>query len=169
MTSPSTKATATTTVSLLLIVSHLVGLGLARPETKVEDEKSSLQFQPRPPIQAGNGAQTFGGNRNPNVGTAVGGQSYFPGNNNNNNNGYPGGSPTYNNNNNNGGGGEFFPDNTIGNGPIVGFSAVRANGYTLSAGNTVRFERTLTDVGYGWDSNTSSFQVSIHKKNKAKN
>ena len=141
---------APTKVILLALLLALVNLAKSETKPKI-DEKTS--FQPRPPILAGNGAQTFG---TP-TGGVVGGDSYYPGN--NNNNGYP----PYNNNGNNGNNG-FYPDDTIGNGNLVAFSVNRAARYTQSAPSTVQFERIITDIGYGWDPNTSSFQVRTNNK-----
>ena len=40
----------------------------------------------------------------------------------------------------------------------VAFSAVRANTYSNSASSALRFEHTLTDVGYGWNPSESYFE-----------
>ena len=43
----------------------------------------------------------------------------------------------------------------------VAFSVTRASTYSLSAPAFVKFEETLTNVGYGWNGQTSTFQVSF--------
>ena len=45
-------------------------------------------------------------------------------------------------------------------GSSVAFTAVRAKSYSLSAPYFVAFEQTLTDKGYGWNPQTSTFEVS---------
>ena len=44
-------------------------------------------------------------------------------------------------------------------GSSVAFTAVRAKSYSLSAPYFVAFEQTLTDKGYGWNPQTSTFEV----------
>ena len=43
-------------------------------------------------------------------------------------------------------------------GTAVAFSAVRANTNSNYATSTVRFDRTITDIGYGWDPAQSHFE-----------
>ena len=43
----------------------------------------------------------------------------------------------------------------------VAFSVTRASKYSLSGPTFVKFEETLTNVGYGWNGQTSTFQVSV--------
>ena len=43
----------------------------------------------------------------------------------------------------------------------VAFSVTRASTYSLSAPAFVKFEETLTNIGYGWNGQTSTFQVSV--------
>ena len=47
------------------------------------------------------------------------------------------------------------------NNVAVAFSVTRASTYSLSAPTFVKFEETLTNVGYGWNGQTSTFQVSL--------
>merc|ERR1712165_626857 len=62
--------------------------------------------------------------------------------------------------------GQYFPGNNVGYNPIpqqgaaVAFSAIRANTYSNSGSSRqqIRFERTVTDVGYGWNSRESYFE-----------
>ena len=69
--------------------------------------------------------------------------TYYPGNNNNQN--VPGG---------NFGGNGYNPAS----GTAVAFSVVRANTYSNSVSSALRFEHTLTDVGYGWNPRESYFE-----------
>ena len=50
------------------------------------------------------------------------------------------------------------------NNVAVAFSVTRASTYSLSAPAFVKFEETLTNVGYGWNGQTSTFQVSLFYK-----
>ena len=67
---------------------------------------------------------------------------------------------------NSNGNGQYFPGNNGGYDPItqqgqaVAFSAIRANTYANSGSSRqhIRFERTVTDVGYGWNPNDSYFE-----------
>ena len=97
-----------------------------------------------------------------------GGHLSYPGTNNNNNVQYPGSNSNYPNNYPNNNNGINYPDNyypgTNGgnnngnsNSEVIAFSAVRASRYTQSSPAEIKFERTLTDVGYGWDPKTSRF------------
>merc|ERR1712038_106519 len=62
--------------------------------------------------------------------------------------------------------GQYFPGNNGGYNPTpqqgaaVAFSAIRANTYSNSGSSRqqIRFERTVTDVGYGWNSRDSYFE-----------
>ena len=68
-----------------------------------------------------------------------------------------GGQGSYNPDYNNGNG---YPD--YGNGNInqerVAFSVARASSYTRNAYTQIRFERTVTDIGYGWNGSTGKFE-----------
>jgi len=67
---------------------------------------------------------------------------------------------------NSNGNGQYFPGNNGGYDPIpqqgqvVAFSAIRANTYGNSGNSRqrIRFERTITDVGYGWNPSDSYFE-----------
>ena len=67
---------------------------------------------------------------------------------------------------NSNGNGQYFPGNNGGYDPIpqqgqaVAFSAIRANTYANSGNSRqrIRFERTVTDVGYGWNPSDSYFE-----------
>merc|ERR1712038_1073255 len=62
--------------------------------------------------------------------------------------------------------GQYFPGNNGGYNPTpqqgaaVAFSAIRANTYSNSGSSRqqIRFERTVTDIGYGWNSRESYFE-----------
>ena len=54
-----------------------------------------------------------------------------------------------------------FGTNIAGNNGAVAFSVMKANLYSLSAPTFINFEETLTNVGFGWNQQTSTFQVSI--------
>ena len=62
--------------------------------------------------------------------------------------------------------GQYFPGNNGGYNPTpqqgaaVAFSAIRANTYSNSGSSRqqIRFERTVTDVGYGWNTRESYFE-----------
>eukprot|EP00095_Tigriopus_kingsejongensis_P008044 snap_masked-scaffold201_size263271-processed-gene-1.3 protein:Tk08044 transcript:snap_masked-scaffold201_size263271-processed-gene-1.3-mRNA-1 annotation:"hypothetical protein DAPPUDRAFT_331010" len=42
---------------------------------------------------------------------------------------------------------------------VVAFTATRASRYSLDTNAKVRFERTITDIGYGWDANSGEFKT----------
>jgi len=81
--------------------------------------------------------------------------NYYPGNNIPNNNRPNNNRPNNNNRPINNGGNQFNPRQ----GTVVAFSSVRANSYTNQNGlnSRVRFENTITDIGYGWNKAESYF------------
>jgi len=85
-------------------------------------------------------------NSNGHANSAEKGGQYYPGNSNGNGQYFPG---------NNGG-----YDPTPQQGQAVAFSAIRANTYANSGNSRqrIRFERTVTDVGYGWNPSDSYFE-----------
>ena len=58
--------------------------------------------------------------------------------------------------------GGFGTSNTGSNNGAVAFSVTRANLFSLSAPVFIKFEETLTNVGYGWNGQSSTFQVSAY-------
>lgn len=82
------------------------------------------------------------------------------------NSGEKGGKYFPSNGGNSNGQGQYFPGNNGGydptpqTGSAVAFSAIRANTYSNSGSSRqhMRFERTITDVGYGWNPTESYFE-----------
>ena len=115
---------------LLLVVASIVAFALG------EAEVSSFAVKPT----------YFGGQQQPSYiptyATTTGQGNGFANNNN---------KPNYVNNNGN----PITSSSTA-----VAFSATRASSYALSAPSFVKFEQTLTDIGYGWDGQASTFNVS---------
>jgi hypothetical protein len=122
--------------SLLVCVVHSESEVEAKLSFNQQQPQSSNGYIPSKPIYGNGGGPQYPINSNDN---GNGGQQY----------------PDYNNNGNN----NYFPPS--GSSTPVAFSVVRASTYTLSSPSVVRFEKTLTDVGYGWDSQSSTFQVTI--------
>lgn len=50
-----------------------------------------------------------------------------------------------------------YPNNN--NNEIVAFTAIRASRYSQGTNSNVKFDRTITDLGYGWDSNSGEFKA----------
>ena len=104
----------------------------------------------RPDNTLGNNGINYPPNNPNGPGNSVekGGQ-YYPGNGGNSN-----------------GQGQYYPGNNGGYNPspqqgqAIAFSAIRANTYSNSGSSRqqIRFERTITDVGYGWNSRDSYFE-----------
>ncbi|TRY79514.1 hypothetical protein TCAL_09334 [Tigriopus californicus] len=51
-----------------------------------------------------------------------------------------------------------YPNNNNNN-EVVAFTAIRASRYSQGTNSNVKFDRTITDLGYGWDSNSGEFKA----------
>jgi len=99
--------------------------------------------------------------------SSSGGNNNYPGSNKNSYNpsstGSVGNSGTYFPGSGSNSQGQYYPGNdrppVPEPGTTVAFSAIRANTYSNSGNSQhIRFERTITDVGYGWNPNDSYFE-----------